>query len=129
MYGRGGLDCGGLSIEINGSKKRMDQCTEASPAWALGPDAGHELDPNTIGSGFAAGQRRHDLHRDRRAGCLAEGFSAYRLPPGIHLFASGRGRTVGISFQDVLLAYGGLLLHVQPKDSGIPPYDRGPAGT
>jgi hypothetical protein len=48
--------CCGLSIEINGSEKRMDQHTEAPPARTLGPDAGNELYLNAIVPRFAASE-------------------------------------------------------------------------
>src|SRR5262249_40909277 len=34
-----------------------------------------------------------------------------------------------ISLQDVLLAHRSLLLHIEPKDGRVPPYDRSLAGT
>src|SRR5262249_37367285 len=75
------------------------------------------------------GKHGDSLHRKRRVRCARENFMARRLPSGVARLAGGCGSAVGVGLENTLLAQRRLLLHIELKDSGIPPCDQTPSGT
>src|SRR5262249_60437190 len=75
------------------------------------------------------GKHGDSLHRKRRVRCARENFMARRLPAGVVRLAGGCGSAVGVGLENTLLAQRRLLLHIELKDSGIPPCDQRASGT